>query len=46
MTMSPEQRRQIEEARREAHEKSDNVCANGEKSKSEYDDAGNQINDE
>lgn len=46
MTMTPEQRRQIEEARREAHEKSDNVCANGEKSKGEYDAFSNQINDE
>jgi hypothetical protein len=43
--MSPEQKRQIEEARREAHEKSDNVCANGEKSKG-YDEASNQINNE
>lgn len=44
--MNENQRRQIEEARREAHEKSDNVCANGEKSKSEYDSSSNEVNDE
>jgi len=44
--MNENQRRQIEEARREAHEKSDNVCANGEKSKSEYSESANQINNE
>ena len=48
MTMSPEQRRQIEEARREAIEKTYNVCADGEKhsGKGEYDASSNQINDE
>ncbi len=45
MTMSPEQKRQMEEAAREAHEKSDNVCANGEKSAG-YTPESNQINDE
>lgn len=46
MTMTPEQKRQIEEARRESIEKSENVCANGEKSSSEYDESSNEINDE
>ena len=44
--MSPEQKRQIEEARREAIEKSYNVCANGEKKASEYDKFANEVNDE
>jgi hypothetical protein len=44
--MSPEQKRQIEEARRESIEKSENVCADGQKKASEYDEASNQINDE
>ena len=47
MTMSPEQKRQIEEARRESIEKTYNVCATGEKREyKEYDDFGNQINNE
>ena len=45
--MSPEQRRQIEEARREAIEKTYNVCATGEKKEyKEFDNYGNQINNE
>jgi len=43
--MNDNQRKQIEEAKREAHEKSDNVCANGEKSAG-YTPESNQINDE
>lgn len=46
MCMSPEQKRQIEEARRESLEKSVNVCANGEKKASEYSESSNQINNE
>lgn len=46
MTMSPEQRRQIEEARRESIEKTYNVCANGEKKLSEYSPSANQVNNE
>lgn len=45
--MSPEQKRQMEEARREAIEKTYNVCADGEKHKEdEYDKFSNQINNE
>jgi hypothetical protein len=44
--MSPEQRRQIEEARRESIEKTYNVCADGQKHKEEYDQAANQVNNE
>lgn len=43
--MNPEQKRQMEEARREAIEKTYNVCADGEKHK-EYDKFSNMINDE
>jgi hypothetical protein len=47
MTMSPEQRRQIEAARKESEEKTYGVCATGEKySLKEYDDFSNQINNE
>lgn len=45
--MSPEQKRQMEEARRESIEKTYNVCATGEKKEyKEYDSFGNQINNE
>ena len=44
--MSPEQKRQIEEARRESEEKTYNVCADGQKHKAEYDKYSNQVNDE
>jgi hypothetical protein len=44
--MSPEQKRQMEEARREALEKTKDVCADGQKHKGEYDAYSNQINDE
>ncbi len=45
--MSPEQRRKIEEAKRESEEKTMDVCATGEKKKyNQYDDFGNQINNE
>lgn len=44
--MSPDQKRQLEEARRESIEKTKDVCADGEKHKSEYDTAANQINNE
>lgn len=45
--MSPEQRRQIDEARRESIEKTYNVCADGEKrSEGEYSDFSNVINAE
>ena len=44
--MSPEQRRKIEEARRESEEKTYGVCADGEKHKSEYDQFSDQINNE
>lgn len=46
MTMSADQKRQIEEARRESIEKTYNVCANGEKKASEYGEASNQVNNE
>lgn len=47
MTMSPEQKRQIDEARRESEEKTYNVCADGQKKSSkEYDEFCNQINNE
>lgn len=46
MTMSPEQRRQIEEARRESEEKTNDVCADGKKKSGEYDAFSNQINNE
>jgi len=46
MTMSPAQKKQMEDAKRESEEKTYNVCANGEKNKSEYDQFSNQINDE
>ncbi len=45
--MSPEQKRQIEEARRESIEKSHNVCADGERhAEKEYGQFANQINNE
>lgn len=45
--MNENQKRQIEEARRESIEKSENVCANGEKKgEREYDEFANQINNE
>ena len=45
--MNENQRKQIEEARREAIEKTYNVNATGEKSSlKEFDDFSNQINDE
>lgn len=47
MSISPEQQRQKDEARRESMEKTMNVNATGEKSSlKEYDDYSNQINDE
>ena len=47
MCMSPEQKRKIEEARRESMEKTMNVNATGEKtSLKQYDDFSNQINNE
>jgi hypothetical protein len=45
MTMSPEQRRQIEAARKESEEKTNDVCADGQKH-SGYTEASNQINNE
>jgi len=45
--MSPEQKRKMEEARRESEEKTYNVCADGQKHKQdEYDKYANQINNE
>lgn len=44
MTMSPEQCRQIEEAKRESEEKTYNVCADGKKKSEEP--YCNQINNE
>jgi len=45
--MSPEQKRKMEEARREAIDKTYNVNATGEKtSEKEYDNYPNQINNE
>ncbi len=45
--MNENQKKQIEEARRESLEKSEGVCANGEKySQKEYSDTPNQINNE
>lgn len=44
--MSPEQKRQIEEARRESEEKTMDVCADGQKHKAEYDKYSNQVNNE
>jgi hypothetical protein len=45
--MSPEQRRQIEEARKESEEKTYNVCADGQKRVLNcYDNFSNQINNE
>lgn len=45
--MSPEQERKKEEARREAKEKTFNVCADGKKEPREYDEPyENQINNE
>ena len=45
--MSPEQKRQMEEARRESEEKTHGVCADGQKhSEKEYDQFSNQINNE
>jgi len=47
MTISPDQQRQKDEAKRESIEKTYNVCATGEKKEyKEYDDFGNQINNE
>ena len=47
MSMSAEQKRQIEEARKESIEKTYNVCADGEKhAQKEYDAFSNQINNE
>ncbi len=45
MTMSPEQRRQIEAAKRESEEKTYGVCADGQKHAG-YTEASNQINNE
>lgn len=42
--MSPEQKRQIEEARRESIEKTYDVCADGKKNKES--DYCNQVNNE
>ncbi len=44
--MNDNQRKQIEDARRESEEKTYNVCADGQKKTSEYDEAANQINNE
>lgn len=45
--MNPNQKKQIEEARRESEEKTYNVCADGlKKSEKMYDDYVNQINNE
>ena len=44
--MSAEQKRQIEEARRESEEKSYNVGADGRKSTEKYDESSNKINNE
>lgn len=45
--MSPEQKRQMEEARRESEEKTMGVNAAGEKTAlNEYDSSSNQINNE
>lgn len=45
--MNENQRKQIEEARRESIEKTYNVCANGEKKETrEYGEFCNQINNE
>lgn len=47
MCMSPEQRRQIDAARREAIEKTYNVCADGEKrATGEYGPSSNDVNNE
>lgn len=44
--MSPEQKRQIEDARRESEEKTYNVCADGQKHAEEYSSSCNQVNNE
>jgi hypothetical protein len=44
--MSPEQKRKMEEARRQAIENTYDVCADGQKHKSEYDAYANQIDNE
>ncbi len=44
--MNDNQRKQIEDARREAIEKTYNVCADGEKKKSDYDEFSNEVNNE
>lgn len=45
--MSPEQKRQKDEARRESIENTENVCATGEKKEyREYDEFPNQINNQ
>lgn len=45
--MSLEQKRKLEEARRESEEKTYNVCADGQKhAQNEYDAYSNQINNE
>ena len=45
--MNDNQRRQIEEARKESEEKTFNVCADGTKhGEKEYGVAANQVNDE
>lgn len=47
MTMSAEQARKKEEAKRQAEEATYDVCATGEKRKyTEYSDSPNQINNE
>jgi len=46
MSISAEQQRQKDEARRESIEKTYNVCATGEKKASEYSESSNQINNE
>ena len=44
--MNDNQRKQLEDAKRESEEKTYNVCADGQKKASEYDEASNQINNE
>lgn len=47
MTISPEQQRKKDEAKRQAEECTYNVCATGEKREyKEYSDSPNQINNE
>lgn len=47
MTMSPVQKKQLEDAKKESEEKTFNVCADGQKhNANEYDQFSNQINNE